>query len=161
MQFFRGTLNRNQSRLTNTSHFCQRKNFNFLIRPQSSEHVPILRAQMLYIRPQTSIFLRIKHWLHKICIFYQMWTNNNFKKKRQGSEEIQTMDSSIERNFWTEAWYLGLVRQWVVKHRDSHEERTFEWTRWRKETWMLYNEARILVRIYLILYIFMRLSGIK
>ena len=80
--------------------------------------------------------------------------NNNFKKKRQGSEKIQTMDSSIERNFWTEAWYLSLIRQCVVKHRDSHEERTFEWTRWRKETWMLYNEARILVRIYLIIVYF-------
>ena len=42
---------------------------------------------------------------------------NNFKKKRQGSEKIQTMDSSMERNFRIEAWYLGLVRQCVVKQK--------------------------------------------
>ena len=40
---------------------------------------------------------------------------NNFKKKREGSEKIQTMDSSMERNFWTEAWNFGRAEQCVVK----------------------------------------------
>ena len=37
---------------------------------------------------------------------------------------------------------------------DNQEERTLERTRWRKESWMLYIEARILVRIYLIIVYF-------
>ena len=52
--------------------------------------------------------------------------NYNFKKTRQGSEKIQTMDSSMERNFRIEAWYLGLVRQCVVKQSDNQERRILE-----------------------------------
>ena len=60
-----------------------------------------------------------------------MWRKRNFKKKREGSEKIQTMDSSMERNFWTEAWNFGRAEQGVVEQKDNHEERTVDQTRWQ------------------------------
>ena len=74
----------------------------------------------------------------------------NFKKKREGSERIQTMDSSIERNFWTEAWNFGRAEQCVVEQKDNHEERTLDQTRWQNNCECCALKARILVRIYLI-----------
>ena len=49
--------------------------------------------------------------------------NNNFKKKRQGSEKIQTMDSSMERNFWTVAWNHSRIWQCVVESKDTEKKK--------------------------------------
>ena len=112
------------------------------------------------VRPQISIFLRIKHWLH-ICIFYQMWRiiilKRNGKDQKRSKRWILAWKEISELRHGT-----SVVCDNVLSSKnDNREKRTLRRTWWRKELWMSCIGARIWSGFTWLLCIFVQFSRIK